>query len=65
MKLINSSGAIVGYVPISVNNPQPITPSSTSGGGCSVINNGSDYSLILILCALSIFYYFKRKCIKK
>ena len=66
LELINSSGAILGYVPISVNNPQPISPSGGGGGGgCSAITNGNDYSLILILCVLSILYYFKRKCIKK
>ncbi|MFN8770968.1 MAG: S8 family serine peptidase [Neisseriaceae bacterium] len=64
LQLKNESG-IVSFVPINVNNIAPAVPSSGGGGGCSAIQGGKDYSLLLLLLGLSIlyaFYYFKRKC---
>ena len=65
---VNSSLNAGDAISLAITNPPlPVPPSniSSGGGGCSVIEDGDDYSLILMLVLSSGIYFCRKKVIKK
>jgi hypothetical protein len=52
LQMIDNESKIIMNLPIIVNNPRPKDVAAV--GGCSVIMNGDDYSMILLLGVLFI-----------